>query len=133
MGATNKLLNKNEIDFHNRQYNFDLSEAPHLENESSAPEWSEDEIFRLRGAMMEHALRMVRRKSTSNEHKNWANWIFSNDIEPFSFIVCCKELGYDYKIIRESLIEMNIVESVIQDHYCKVGRFFGRNLTGIVH
>lgn len=69
--------------------------------------WTEDNITRLRSKLLVTTVREIadRRNGKKIATEAW-NWILSDEIEPFSFLVCCESEDLDALKMRESLVSL---------------------------
>ena len=66
--------------------------------------WSDDDIYQLRKAMLHESLHLLAHSRLSPERREELNeWLESNAVEPFSFVVCATECGYHAENLRERL------------------------------
>lgn len=67
-------------------------------------EWSDDEVWQLRDGLLWHSLRvLVDGRAGAEIKRETMGWMMSDDIHPFSFVVCCAQAGYDPSGIREGV------------------------------
>lgn len=68
-------------------------------------EWDESAITDLREGLLCNTLRSLvdGRTGVATKDESMA-WLMSNDIDPFSFVVCCSELGYNPETLREQTL-----------------------------
>jgi hypothetical protein len=68
-------------------------------------EWSDSAITSLREGLLWSSLRALAdgRAGKTTKEESMA-WLLSDEIEPFSFVVCCSELGYSPEKIREQTL-----------------------------
>ena len=69
-----------------------------------ADQQSDDEVWQLRDGLLWHSLRVLADGRAGAEIKRETmGWMMSDDIHPFSFVVCCAQAGYDPSGIREGV------------------------------
>ena len=88
---------------------LDLSSSLESENNviffpSDKVKWKDDEIKLLRSRLLWECLRILvdGRAGDAIKHEIM-EWIMSDDIEPFSFVTCCAEEGYQVSKIRDGV------------------------------
>ncbi|MCB5162949.1 hypothetical protein [Marinomonas algarum] len=92
----------NNTEYQQLFFNFDEPEPSCDLTEGLTEPWSEEQITRLRERFLNQALRTLVDGRRSNESKRKAmEWLESNEIAPFSFIVCCHDLGFSPEQIRD--------------------------------
>ncbi|HFU9990326.1 TPA: hypothetical protein ACH7RP_003925 [Escherichia coli] len=65
------------------------------------PEWTDDEVRQLRDGLLWHSLRVLADGRAGSEIKQETMaWVMSDEVHPFSFVVCCDEAGYDPSGVR---------------------------------
>lgn len=70
-------------------------------------EWSEQAIMDLREGFLWHSLRVLADgRAGEGIKQETMEWLMSNDIHPFSFVVCCSELGYAPATLREKTLDV---------------------------
>ncbi|ECU8224415.1 TPA: topoisomerase II [Salmonella enterica] len=70
----------------------------------SKSEWTDDEIRQLRDELLWHSLRILADGRAGSEIKQETmDWVMSDDVHPFSFVLCCNEAGYDPSGIRDGV------------------------------
>ncbi|MDF4331509.1 topoisomerase II [Vibrio parahaemolyticus] len=68
------------------------------------PEWTDDEVRQLRDGLLWHSLRVLADGRAGSEIKQETMaWVMSDEVHPFSFVVCCDEAGYDPSGVREGV------------------------------
>lgn len=61
-------------------------------------------VDKLRDGLLWHSLRVLADGRAGAEIKRETmGWMMSDDIHPFSFVVCCAQAGYDPSGIREGV------------------------------
>lgn len=67
-------------------------------------EWTDANIEQLRKRLLWHSLRLLAdgRASTTTMRETM-EWLMSDELHPFSFVVCCHEAGYNPIGIREGV------------------------------
>jgi hypothetical protein len=71
------------------------------------PEWDEQSISALRKRLLWHNLRVLADgRAGEGIKQETMDWLVSDDIEPFSFVICCSEAGYCPVTIREQTLDM---------------------------
>lgn len=98
----------NHTEYQQLFFNFD-EDPPYLEDVHQVKElaqpWSEEEIAHLRDKFLHQTLRILADGRVGNESKRKAmEWLLSDEIAPFSFVVCCHEMGVSPNDIRESVL-----------------------------
>ncbi len=87
-------------------------------------EWSEDEILRAHGGLLELSLSALTQTGNADEKADVLNWVFTDWVWdwkynpegsqitkthakkiPFSFLMCCEASGMDPEVIREYLMQ----------------------------
>lgn len=69
--------------------------------------WSDEDIEGLRESLIYQSLAQLSTKRSAEEMKqDIMDWVHSDDMHPFSFIVCCKAIGLDYETLREGVINI---------------------------
>ncbi|EKS7763350.1 topoisomerase II [Edwardsiella ictaluri] len=72
-------------------------------------EWLDDEVKQLREGLLWHSLRVLADGRAGREIKQETmDWVMSDEVHPFAFVVCCYEVGCDPSGIREG------VESILR-------------------
>ena len=68
-------------------------------------EWGESAITVLREGLLCNTLRSLAdgRAGVATKDESMV-WLMSNNIDPFSFVVCCSELGYNPETLREQTL-----------------------------
>ena len=80
-------------------------------------EWDESSIFALREGLLWDSLRVLADGRAGEAAKQEAeDWMMSDEIHPFSFVVCCNELGYVPAELREQTLDL------IQRHKKRLGK-----------
>lgn len=80
-------------------------------------EWDESSIFALREGLLWDSLRVLADGRAGEAAKQEAeDWMMSDEIHPFSFVVCCNELGYVPAELREQ------TRDLIQRHKKRLGK-----------
>lgn len=69
--------------------------------------WTDGNITRIRSKLLTTTVREIadRRNAKAIATEAW-NWILSDDIHPFSFLVCCESEDLDALKMRESLVSL---------------------------
>ena len=68
------------------------------------PAWNDDEVRLLRDGLLWHSLRVLADGRAGSEIKQETlTWVMSDEVHPFSFVVCCDEAGYDPSGVREGV------------------------------
>jgi|TARA_B100000929_G_scaffold183520_1_gene145342 hypothetical protein len=69
--------------------------------------WTDAHIARLRSKLLVTTVREVadRRTSKAVVSEAW-DWILSDEVHPFSFIVCCESVDLDPAKMREALVSL---------------------------
>ncbi|MFC6674313.1 topoisomerase II [Marinobacterium aestuariivivens] len=68
-------------------------------------EWDEKAIFELREGLLWHSLKVLADgRAGEGIKQETMEWLMSDDIHPFSFVVCCSELGYLSSELREQTL-----------------------------
>lgn len=68
------------------------------------PAWNDDEVRLLRDGLLWHSLRVLADGRAGSEIKQETmTWVMSDEVHPFSFVVCCNEAGYDPSGVREGV------------------------------
>lgn len=63
---------------------------------------SDDEVLAMRECFMARALRaIVDGRVSKTERKKWLEWVSSDEIHPFSFVVISYELQVDPEVLRD--------------------------------
>lgn len=79
---------------------FELRELP----KAVLFEWEDDDVFAIREHLVYRSLSHVAdRRSNEDTLADVNCWISSDEIHPFSFIVCCQALGLDYNAVRDGI------------------------------
>ena len=69
--------------------------------------WSDDDIQRLRDAILETSLKILLDGRASRAAvAESLEWIVSEEISPFSFEVCASESGYSPSALREQILDL---------------------------
>lgn len=70
-------------------------------------EWSEQAITDLREGLLWHSLRVLADgRAGEGIKQETMEWLMSDDIQPFSFVVCCSELGYSPVELRDQTLDV---------------------------
>jgi hypothetical protein len=70
-------------------------------------EWTEKAIEELREGFLWYSLRVLADgRAGEGIKQETLEWMMSNDIAPFSFVVCCSELGYAPATLREQTLDV---------------------------
>lgn len=70
-------------------------------------DWSDKAVSDLREGVLHHSLRVLADGRVGKVAKVEAmNWMMSDEIHPFSFVVCCSEFGYVPAEVRERTLDM---------------------------
>lgn len=78
-----------------------------LEEAPPTIEFTDAEVVKLRYLVMEDAARTyVDGRCGRAAFEEAAAWVEDNTIAPFSFRVCCTELGVDFEVMREHLHDL---------------------------
>lgn len=81
------------------------SEDEWLQSDMFAIEWTDEDFFKLMDGVLVETLSVFNDDKSSMETvKEALEWVMSDDILPFSFIVCCKFSGLDYEDVREGVL-----------------------------
>lgn len=76
-----------------------------LQCDMFATEWSDADILKLMDGLLVETLSVFNEDKTSMETvKDALDWVMSDDILPFSFIVCCRASGLDYEDVRNGVL-----------------------------
>lgn len=68
-------------------------------------EWSENDIEKLRKVILQTTIRNLSDNRCSQVLKNECiAWVVSNDMHPFSFLVCYKSEELDYQFLRNKIL-----------------------------
>ena len=66
--------------------------------------WSTMDLYELRAGILKESLRdLLDGRSSKTARQERAEWIDSDDEQPFSFTVCCRSAGLDPDVLRENL------------------------------
>lgn len=85
------------------QMEFDLV-IPEIEIRNS---FSEEEILGIRKGMLAKGMQAILDFRASRETRlEWWEWVMSNDIAPFSFVVCALESDVNPVELRSSFVNM---------------------------
>lgn len=69
-----------------------------------SPFWSEQDIRVLREELLHHTLHQLGDPRVTEATKaEIRQWVASDEVGPFSFVVCAGACGYDYEDLRERL------------------------------
>lgn len=70
----------------------------------SLPEWSDQDVLVLREYLVYHSLGHLNDGRASKIMKDDVlDWIFSEELHPFSFIICCSALELDFTAVRQGI------------------------------
>ena len=70
-------------------------------------DWSDKAVTDLREGILHHSLRVLADGRVGEIAKVEAmDWMMSDEIHPFSFVVCCSEFGYVPVEVRERTLNM---------------------------
>lgn len=96
----NRLIE--QLDTHQSQQQHD---DDWLQCDMFAIEWTDGDILKLMDGLLVETLSVFNEDKTSMETvKDALNWVMSDDILPFSFIVCCRAAGLDYEDVRQGVL-----------------------------
>ena len=66
--------------------------------------WSAMDLYELRAGVLKEALRdLLDGRAGKTTRQERAEWVDSNEEQPFSFTVCCRSQGLDPDVLRENL------------------------------
>lgn len=84
---------------------FEQDEQEQQEEQQEEPIcWTDAEVRMLRDNILWDSLQALSDLRSKKEKKEEAMaWVMSDDILPFSFLVCCWHVGYDPLIVREGV------------------------------
>lgn len=76
-----------------------------LQCDMFAVEWTDEHILKLMDGLLVETLSVFNEDKTSMDTvKDALDWVMSDDILPFSFVVCCKAAGLDYEDVRQGVL-----------------------------
>lgn len=68
-------------------------------------EWSDDEISWIREWLLNRSLAQLKDHRVADHTKQeMMDWVMSDEIHPFSFVICCREAGYSSERLRDGVI-----------------------------
>jgi len=84
-------------------FDFDFEEiAPAITHVKY--EWTDEDVEKLREGILMDALRSLRDGRQSKESRQETiEWIMSDDIAPFSFVICCQSQGLMPERVRDGV------------------------------
>ncbi|MFU9929851.1 topoisomerase II [Klebsiella pneumoniae] len=87
------------------------------------PEWTDDEVRQLRDGLLWHSLRVLADGRAGSEIKQETMaWVMSDEVHPFSFVVCCDEAGYDPSGVREGVKSILNRLARVKARFCSLSR-----------
>lgn len=67
-------------------------------------DWTENDVMGLREFLFHRSLsQLADHRANKETISEVIEWVYSDEMHPFSFIVCCAAIGLDYDSVRDGI------------------------------